>query len=78
MQPGDKVRVKYKDAVGNVVNYKGIITEQVGNAFRVDIGGVSIVFSKEDTIEELSDERKVKAVNQGSEERGPEKGRGRE
>ena len=48
MKPGDKVKVRYTDAIGAKLTWSGVIKEQVGDGWRVDVGGVSIVFQPDD------------------------------
>jgi hypothetical protein len=65
MKPGDKVKVHYKDSVGTTLLWSGTIKEQVGDNWRVDVGGVAIVFNPADI--EVTDEKADEGphVNQG-------------
>ena len=55
MKVGDIVKVHYKDAIGKTLRWSGTIKEPVGEAWRVDVGGVAIVFQPAD-IEVISEE----------------------
>ena len=57
---GQKVKVRYKDAVGMTLLWSGTIKEQVGDDWRVDVGGVAIVFNPAD-IEVINEEAKADA-----------------
>ena len=48
MSPGDKVKVRYTDAIGTKLIWKGVLKEQVDDKWRVDVGGVAIVFAADD------------------------------
>jgi ribosome maturation factor RimP len=45
---GQKVTVRHKDALDRVTVYQGKVVEKVGDCWRVDIGGVAVVFMQED------------------------------
>jgi hypothetical protein len=61
MKAGDKVRVHYKDAIGKTLLWSGTLKEPVGDGWRVDVGGVAIVFQLAD-IEVVNEQEASGAV----------------
>lgn len=61
MKVGDIVKVHYKDAIGKTLRWDGKIKEQVGDRWRVDVGGVAIVFRPDD-IEVVNEQEASKPV----------------
>ena len=56
MQVEDKVRVLYTDAIGNKIVWDGVIKEKVSDGmWRVQCGGVAIVFKEADIMEIKND-----------------------
>lgn len=55
MKPGDKVRVRYGDALGGVVVWDGVLKEQVNDVWRVEVGDVVMKFHTDDI--EVIDEK---------------------
>ena len=47
-QPDQKVRVRYVDALNRVIWFDGKIIRKEMNLWRVDLGGVAVVFAEED------------------------------
>lgn len=51
LSKGQKVKVRYTDASKNHLLWDGVLKEQVLEGWRVDVGGVAIVFSTADILE---------------------------
>ena len=59
MSPGDKVKVRYTDANGDVVVWDGVLKKPMNSyAWRVAVGGVAIV-ANTDEIEVIDEKARV-------------------
>lgn len=48
MSVGDKVAVRYTDALKQTVHFEGTIVERNGSAWKVDIGGLRFIVEEKD------------------------------
>ena len=75
MKPGDKVRVRYHDAIGKTLLWDGVLKAELDilspgvalstRMWRVDVGGVALVFNPADI--EVIDEKGTEGPVAGQE-----------